>query len=51
MRNIWRALNSDDLKKMGAAVDEEATQDTENQSYGDERPPSSSKNGSQQWPQ
>ncbi len=39
MRNIWRALNSDDLKKMGAAVDEEATQDTENQSYGDERPP------------
>jgi hypothetical protein len=39
VRNLWRALNSDDLNKMGAAVDEEATQDNENQSYGDERPP------------
>ena len=35
VRNLWRALNSDDLKKMGAAVDEEASQDDENQSYGD----------------
>jgi hypothetical protein len=39
VRNLWPALNSDDLNKMGAAVDEEATQDNENQSYGDERPP------------
>ena len=37
VRNLWRALNSDDLKKMGAAVDEQASQDDENQSYGDER--------------